>query len=282
MQVKNILITGATSGIGRETATAIAKTGNNIIFSARDKNKAQSTLNYLKSINNSIRIDYFIADLSSMQETRNFASDIKKSYSQIDVLINNAGLILGKRKITPDNYEYTFALDHLSPFLITGMLLDLLKNSPSARIITVSSAAHMIGRIHFNDIMLTKKYSSFKAYSQAKLANVLFTYELSRRLQGQKITSNALHPGTVASNFGNDLTIGYKYMIKLSKPFMIRPEKGAATSVHLALSPEVEGVSGKYFVKKKSVKSSPLSYDLNIAERLWALSEELTDFKYAI
>ncbi len=282
MQRKNVLITGATSGIGRATTLELAKMNANIIFVARNENKAKDLLTEIKSLNMAIRAEYLIADLSSLNETRNLALAVMKKYKQLDVLINNAGLIIGQRKITIDNFEYTFALDHLSPFLLTGMLLELLQKSTSARIINVSSAAHVIGRIHFDDLMLTEGYSSFKAYGQAKLANILFTYELSRRLKDKNITTNTLHPGTVATNFGSDLTGFSGFMMKFIRPLLIGAEKGAQTSVYLASSNEVEGISGKYFIKKKPVKSSPLSYNKEIAQRLWVESEKLTGFQYSV
>ena len=280
MNGKYVLITGATSGIGKETAKGLALMDANLILVARNEEKAKKTVTELKKINSSIEIDYFLADLSSMEQTRTFAENVKKKYQKLDVLINNAGLVIGERKTTAEGYEYTFALDHLSPFLLTGLLLDLLKKGTHSRIITVSSQAHKMGKIEFGDLMLQESYSPFKAYSQAKLANALFGYELARRLNGLNITSNTLHPGTVNSNFGSDLSGFFRVLIYLFKPFMISPKKGAETSVYLASSHDVEGITGKYFIKKKPAQTSRLSYNIETARRLWEESEKLTGFRY--
>jgi NAD(P)-dependent dehydrogenase (short-subunit alcohol dehydrogenase family) len=192
------------------------------------------------------------------------------------VLINNAGTIVGDRRLTVDGYEYTFALDHLSPFLLTDLLLGKLKATAPSRVITVSSAAHFYGTMHFDDLMLKKGYRPFKAYGQAKLANVLFTYELAKRLDGSGITANCLHPGTVRTHFGDELGKAGRLAIVVVRPFEISPRRGARTSIYLASSPEVEGVTGKYFVSRRPRRSSGESYNLEEARRLWDVSVRLT------
>ncbi len=183
---------------------------------------------------------------------------------------------MSERKLTIDGYEYTIALDHLSPFLLTDLLLDKLRSSAPSRIVTVSSSAHNMGRIDLDDIMLEKNWKPFRAYSQAKLANVLFTYELARRLQGTTVTANCLHPGVVRSGFGQDSKGVFNAGMALMRPFMISGEKGARTSIYLASSPQVENLTGKYFVKEKEKMSSSRSRDEESAKRLWELSEKLT------
>ncbi len=277
---KTILITGATSGIGKATAKGLAELGASLIIAGRDRERCEKTIEEIRSVNPGIEISYFLADLSSLKEIRELAEEVKKNYNKLDVLINNAGSIFDGRKTSADGYEYTFAFDHLSPFLLTGLLLDLLKKGAPSRIITVSSSAHRSGKIAFDDLMLEQSYSSFRAYSQAKIANVLFTYELARRLEGKDITSNALHPGVVNTHFGNEFKGVLKALMKLMRPFFISPEKGAETSIYLASSQEVQGMTGRYFMKKKPVKSAPLTYDLKTAEKLWKVSEELTGYSY--
>jgi NAD(P)-dependent dehydrogenase (short-subunit alcohol dehydrogenase family) len=215
-------------------------------------------------------------DLSSMADVRGLASDIKNKHTKLDVLINNVGIIMGERKLTVDEYEYTFALDHLAPFLLTNLLLEEHMLTAPSRIVTVSSGAHATGHMHFDDLMMEKGWTPFKSYSQAKLANVLFTYELARRLNGTGITANCLHPGGVRSNFGSNLGRAYRVGMALFRPFMISPEKGARTSIYLASSPDVENVTGKYFAKCQPKRSSKESYDLEEAKRLWEISEKLT------
>ena len=280
--IKNILITGATSGIGKASAFAIAKTNAKLILVSKDESKLQKLINDIKANAPDADLDYFVCDLSSQNEIRALADKIKSKYSRLDVLLNNAGLIINDRKTTVDSYQYTFALDHLAYFLLTNLLMDLLKKSAPSRIINTSSEAHRTGHINFDDIMLEKNYSAFKSYGQAKLANILFTYELDRKLKGTGITVNCLHPGSVSTQFGNDLKGFFKVILSLAKPFLISTEKGAVTSVYLATSADVDGVSGKYFKNKKPVKSKAESYNTEIAAKLWNLSEKLTNCKFNV
>ena len=206
-----------------------------------------------------------------------FADEFKRTHDKLHVLVNNAGVVLQKRSVTVDGIESTFALDHLGYFLLTHLLLDVLKASAPARIVNLSSEAERAGRIDFDDIQFEKrKYSAFGAYCQAKLANVMFTYDLAKRLEGTGVTVNAVHPGPVATNFGSGSTGFFNLAMKIFKKFALTPEQGARTSIYLASSPEVEGITGKYWAKKKPIQSKPESYDENVRRRLWDLSERMT------
>jgi retinol dehydrogenase-14 len=275
-----VLITGATSGIGKETARALVEKGFQVILVSRNEAKLKKTSVELEKSSKNTSIDTILCDLSSQESIRQLSDTIHTKYDRIDVLINNAGLIIAPRRTTVDGLEYTFALNHLGYFLLTGLLLDLLKAGKSARIVNVSSRAHQRGHIYFEDLMLEKNYTAMKAYSQSKLANVLFTYELAGRLEGTGITVNCLHPGVVRSNFGMELPGLMKTAMLIARPFFLSPSQGAQTSIYLASSSGVADITGKYFVKKQEVSSSPESYDEDIARRLWEVSEELTHFKY--
>jgi NAD(P)-dependent dehydrogenase (short-subunit alcohol dehydrogenase family) len=194
----------------------------------------------------------------------------------LDVLVNNAGGIFSPRRESEDGIEYTFALNHLAYFLLTNLLLDLLKSGGRSRVVNVSSDAHTAGHIDFDDLVGMKRYFAQRAYAQSKLANVLFTYELARRIEGDGVTVNAVHPGVVRTNFGSTASTSFRLVVKMVGPFMRSPEKGAETVIYLASSKDVEGVTGKYFYDKKEIRSIRESYDLNVAKRLWETSEELT------
>ena len=275
-----VLITGTTSGIGKETARALVEKGFQVILVSRNEAKLKKTSVELEKSSKNTSIDTILCDLSSQESIRQLSDTIHTKYDRIDVLINNAGLIIAPRRTTVDGLEYTFALNHLGYFLLTGLLLDLLKAGKSARIVNVSSRAHQRGHIYFEDLMLEKNYTAMKAYSQSKLANVLFTYELAGRLEGTGITVNCLHPGVVRSNFGMELPGLMKTAMLIARPFFLSPSQGAQTSIYLASSSGVADITGKYFVKKQEVSSSPESYDEEIARRLWEVSEKLTHFKY--
>lgn len=279
MQRRTVLITGATSGIGKATALGLADMGATIILVGRNNEKLKATRDEMAQQTGNETLETMRCDLSSMKEVRQLAEEFNKSHDRLDVLVNNAGGIMSERKLTVDGYEYTFALDHLSPFLLTDLLLDKLRSTAPSRIVTVSSVASSLGRIDLDDIMLEKNWKPFRAYGQAKLANVLFTYELARKLQGTGVTANCLHPGAVRSGFGMDSKGAFKAMNYALRPFMISAKKGARTSIYLASSPEVESVTGKYFVREKEKRSSTRSYDEVSAKQLWELSEKLTGLK---
>ncbi|MDD5569933.1 MAG: SDR family oxidoreductase [Bacteroidales bacterium] len=279
MKDRIILITGATSGIGRATAMALAKMQATIVLVARDKNKAIKTVEEIKSESKNPNVEYLICDLSSLASVRQLAAEFKSKYNRLDVLINNAGMILSTKEKTIDGFEKTFAVCHLAHFLLTGLLLDVIKSSKSSRIINVSSVAHILGHMDFDDLMLEKKYTSTKSYGQAKLANILFTKKLAEKLKGTGVTVNSVHPGGVNTNFNRDLKGFYKFAWSSLKYFLLSPEKGAETSIYLASSTEVESVTGEYFIKKKVRKSSAESCNPEIAEKLWEISEKLVEFK---
>tara|TARA_Y100001936_G_scaffold51228_1_gene49809 strand:+ start:2128 stop:2979 length:852 start_codon:yes stop_codon:yes gene_type:complete len=273
---KNILITGATSGIGRESALALAKMGANITFIARNKLKAENLLTEINKISNG-KNSFIIADLSSQKDIK-IASDsyIDKNIS-LDILLNNAGLINFKRKETIDGFEETFAINHLAYFSLTNLLLDKIKESNSARIVNVSSAAHQfVKRMNFDDIQSEKSYRPFKVYGYTKLANILFTKKLSSILENTKVTVNCVHPGVVGTSFGqNNSNNLNKVLSFIARPFMITSEKGAETSIYLCSSPDVSNISGQYFYNCKVTKTSKWAQSKEDADRLWELSKEM-------
>ncbi len=277
---KVCLITGATAGIGKATAKGIAAKGYHVAFTARSQQKAEDTMREIKQSVPDASLDYFICDLSSQQSVRQLADSFLETYDRLDVLINNAGVFYSELVLTEDNIEMQFAVNHLAPFLLTNLLLDLLKKSAPSRIVNVSSDSHYRGNIHFDNLYFSENYKGRKAYPQSKLANVLFTYELDRMLEDSGVAVNALHPGTVNTAIGNSnsnfiINLGW-HLIRL---FAISEEKGAETSVYLAASDEMKNVSGKYFEKCMPKKSSKASYDKEAALRLWKLSEQLTGLK---
>ncbi len=277
MNGKVILITGATNGIGRVAARELAAMGATVVVVGRDAARAEATLHEIKQATGSSAVDSILADLSSMAEVRRLAEEFKSRYKRLDVLVNNAGAVFARRQETVDGYELTFALNHLAYFLLTNLLLDTLNTSAPARIVNVSSDAHTGGKMNFDDLHSQRSYGQmgFTPYSQSKLANVLFTYELARRLQGTGVTANVLHPGFVASGFGRNNKGIMDLIMRVVHRFAISSEEGAETIIYLASSPEVEGVSGKYYYQSKALKSSLASYDEVAARRLWAMSEQM-------
>jgi retinol dehydrogenase 14 len=275
MKDRTILITGATSGIGRAVATELARQDATVVFTYRDKVKGEETLDEIRQVTGNCRVHILEVDLASLASVRRLADNYRKQFDRLDVLINNAGGYFGYRNSTEDGFERTFGVNHLSHFLLTNLLKEMLISS-KARIINVSSNAQFPGHINFDDLMLENKFSGFRAYSQAKLANIIFTYELDRRWEGTGISTNAVHPGAVRSNFGNEARPVFKYLIKIGKPILKSPEKGAETIVYLATSPEVEGIAGKFFASLKQQRSNAESYNKEVWTRLWEVSEELT------
>lgn len=278
MQGKVCLITGATSGIGLESARALAAQGATVVLSGRDPGRGDAALAEVRRTVPEAKLDLMLADLTSLTSVRKLAGDFKAKYSRLDVLLNNAGLIIDRRKVTADGFEATFATNHLSHFLLTHLLLDLLTSSGASRVVNVASDAHRVGSLDFLDDLQAERgsYSGMKVYGNSKLANILFTRGLQRRLEGTKITTNSLHPGVVRTGFGLNSEGIFKHLVKLAAPFMLSAEGGARTSVYLASSPEVEGVSGKYFAKSRVAKESKAARDAAAAERLWQKSAEMT------
>jgi NAD(P)-dependent dehydrogenase (short-subunit alcohol dehydrogenase family) len=270
------LITGATSGIGEVTAQELARLGYRVVITARDQAKLESAIARIRSNSGSQVVTGLVADLSSQDQVRSLASKFIDQYDRLDVLINNAGAVYLRRTESVDGIEMTLAGNHLAPFLLTNLLLDLLKHSSPARIINVSSRAHEGQVIDFDDLQYRKNYQFMRAYGKSKLANLLFTYELDRRLPGSEVTVNALHPGFVATNIGGNNGWLVRLFMPLIRLWAISPQEGAETSVYLASSSEVAGVSGKYFYQKHPVLSSAFSRDEDAARRLWDASVELT------
>lgn len=268
MQGKICLVTGANSGIGKATAMGLAQRGATVVMVGRDREKGEAVQREIKTKSGNEAVDLLLADLSSQESVRQLVENFLQRYTQLHVLINNAGMTSLRRRETVDGLERTFAVNQLAPFLLTNVLLDVIKASALSRIINVSSGAHEAGHINMDDLQSEKKY--MRAYGQSKLALVLFTYELARRMQGTGVTANCLHPGFVATNFGQNGTgpIGRGVMNVISR-FGISPEEGAKTSIFLATSPEVKGVTGKYFVKSIPKRSAPISYDVTLQRQLW-------------
>jgi NAD(P)-dependent dehydrogenase (short-subunit alcohol dehydrogenase family) len=279
---KICLVTGATLGIGKETALGLAKQGATVIMVGRDASRTREAAEWVKQGSGNDKVDTMLADLSLQAEVRKLAAAFKAKYDQLHVLVNNAGAIFEKREVTAEGFERTWALNHLAYFLLTHELLDLLKASAPARIVNVSSDAHRGMELRFDNLQGEKRYSYMFAYGQSKLANVMFTYALTRRLQGTGVTANCLHPGVVATGFGKNTPGVFKILVTLAKPFLLTPEKGAATSIYLASSPEAANISGKYFEKGRAVPSDRPSYDEAVQERLWEVSLQQTGLKEVI
>lgn len=271
------LITGANSGIGRITALELAKKGFDIIMLCRNLEKSRPVRDEIKQVSQTKKVDLLQCDIADFASVRQAAREVIDRYDHLDVLVNNAGLFIEKEQFSPQGIELTFATNHLGPFLLTNLLLDLLRRGENARIVTVSSVAHRFnGGFKLDELSKPKSYSGWGAYGASKLANILFSKELAERLLDDGITSNSLHPGGVNTNFGSDISSMTGLLFKALKPFFITPEEGAETSVYLASSPEVEQVTGLYFAKKKpATPGSDARSDYN-AKRLWAISEELT------
>jgi NAD(P)-dependent dehydrogenase (short-subunit alcohol dehydrogenase family) len=295
MAGKTCLVTGATAGIGEVTARELARRGATVVIVGRSRERCEATAEAIRRATGNAAVEFFVGDLSAQADVRRVAQEFLARHQRLDVLINNAGALFARRQESADGIEMTFALNHLAYFLLTNLLLDVLKASAPARVVNVSSRAHEgVRALDFDDLQVRSGYGGsefgsllytlfvpvahpgFRQYSRTKLANLLFTYELARRLQGAGVTANALHPGFVASRFmeGNG-ALGW-FLRRWASLFSISAEEGARTTIYLATSPEVEGVSGQYFVRQKAVPSSPASRDEAAARRLWQISEELT------
>lgn len=276
MTGKTILITGGTGGIGRAAAVGLASMGARVGITGRDRTRAGLAAAAIARESSNPAVDVFVADMSSQDEVRRLAGEVLSAYPRLDVLLNNVGGFWAHRHVTADGLERTFALNHLAPFLLTSLLLERLAASAPARVVTVSSGAQGMGKIDFDDLMGGRKYSGQRAYSQSKLANVMFTYELARRLEGTGVTATALHPGVTRTAFGaEDSARVMVPIIAALRPFMRSPEGGADTAIYLASSPEAEGATGRYFAKRKARKSHRSSYDTTTTARLWQVSADL-------
>ncbi len=275
MAGRTVLITGATSGIGRATALGLAAMGAHVAITGRHRGRAEDAAREIGAAGGR-QVDVFVADLSSQAEVRRLACEVLEGLSRIDVLVNNVGGYWNTRHVTADGLERTFALNHLAPFLLTSLLLDRLERSGPARVVNVSSHAHATGRIDFDDLQGERSYSGGRAYSQSKLANVLFTYQLARRLRRSAVTANVLHPGVVRTSFGaEDPARIQRLLVPFLRPVMKSPAQGAATSIQLASAPGLEQVSGRYFANRRPTRSAARSNDPAVAEQLWEASAEL-------
>ncbi len=278
LQGKICMVTGANSGIGKATALELTQMGATVVMVCRDRARGEEARSEITTKSRNNAVDLLQADLSSQQSIRQLVEHFKQRYTHLHVLINNAGAAFTGRRETVDGLEMTFAVNYLAPFLLTHLLLDVLKASAPARIVNVSSASHKSGYIQMDDLQGEKHNRSMRAYPQSKLAIVLFTYELARRLQGTGVTANCLDPGFVATNIGQTgASLPVRLLIKLIGSFGTSPEKGAKTSIYLASSPEVEGVTGNYFVKSLPKRSASISYDESLQRQLWEQSAKLVN-----
>ncbi|HYB04746.1 MAG TPA: SDR family oxidoreductase [Nitrososphaerales archaeon] len=271
---KTSMVTGANSGIGEEVALALATMGATVVMVCRDATKGEAARNEIITRSRNKMVELMVADLSSLASVRVLAQKFLEVHDKLHILVNNAGVIMGGRVVTPDHLETTFEVNYLSHYLLTMVLLDVLKGSAPSRIVNVTSGAHYNGKMDFDDLQEEKAYGAMKSYCQSKLAQVLFTHELAKKLEGTGVTVNAVHPGAVRTRWGDEagaLGIG----IRIARPFMLSPEKGAQTPIYVATSPEVEGITGKYWEKKKEKEPSKESNDENEARLLWAVSAKL-------
>ncbi|MHB2025941.1 MAG: SDR family oxidoreductase [Elusimicrobiota bacterium] len=266
------LVTGANSGIGFCTALELSRRGAAVVLGCRDKERGETARDEIRRLSGNSKVDVLLMDLADLASVRAAAAEFRERHGRLHVLINNAGLLRRKRQTTPDGLEATFQSNHLGHFLLTNLLLDVLKECVPARVVTVSSKAHKRGAMRWDDLQLERSYNLMTAYSQSKLANILFTYELARKLEGSGVTANCLHPGVIASGIFRDLPGFIKGPLGL---VLTSPEKGAEPSLRLACAPELEAVSGKYFDRMKEADSSPESHDADAAARLWQISAKL-------
>jgi retinol dehydrogenase-12 len=268
------VVTGATSGIGQATAAALARRGAQLILVSRDRGRGEAAVAKLAVAGGPApRLE--VADLASMAQVRALAGRLA-ALERIDVLVNNAGLMAGQRRVTADGHDEVFAVNHLAPFLLTSLLLGKLAASGPARVVTVASGAHTAARLDLDDLQLERGWESWRAYANSKLANILFTRELARRLAGAAVTANCAHPGLVRTRFGRETRQPMRTAVTLARPFMLSPQRGARTVVYLATSPAVVAATGGYYVKSERREPSPAARDAVTAHRLWQLSEELT------
>ncbi|MWV44354.1 SDR family NAD(P)-dependent oxidoreductase [Paenibacillus sp. HJL G12] len=272
---KMMIVTGANSGMGLASTVALAKTGAEVVMVCRNEQRGQAALVEAIRQSGSDKIQLMLCDLGSLTSIREFAKAFTERYDRLDVLLNNAGVVMIKRQETSDGFEMDLGVNHLGHFLLTHLLLDVLLASPQGRVVSVASGAYKAGKIHFDDPFLKRGFNPAKAYAQSKLANILFTKELASRLEGTHVTANCVHPGAVGTQIGVNRDTGFgKTVLAMLKPFFLTPEKGAETAVYLATAPELEKVSGQYFYKKNPQKLSTKADSTEDAKRLWEWSCE--------
>jgi NAD(P)-dependent dehydrogenase (short-subunit alcohol dehydrogenase family) len=278
MEGKVVVVTGANSGIGKVTARELARLGAQVVLAARDEGRGLAARDEVRRVTGNDGVELVLGDFARLGDVRSMAEQILTRWHRLDVLVNNAGLVLGERRLTADGFEATFQINHLAPFLLTHLLLPRLRSSAPARIVNVASEAHRFGGpLEFDDLQAERGYIGLRVYGRSKLANVLFTGELARRLAGSGVTANCLHPGVIRSGFAADGDTGVVFSLAMAvaRPFMLSPEKGARTSIYLASSPEVETVTGQYFHRCRPCRAAPFADDEAAARRLWAVSETL-------
>lgn len=275
MDGKTVIVTGANSGMGLATTIELAKLGAKVIMACRSEERGRQALEQARAASGSPAIELMLCDLGSLASIRTFAQAYKEQYGRLDVLVNNAGVVSLTRATTKDGFESMIGVNHLGHFLLTHELLDLLEAAPQGRIVNVSSGAHKVGHIHFNDPFLTKGYNVAKGYAQSKLANILFTKELAKRLAGTRVTVNSVHPGAVGTNIGVDRTTGFgKSVLRMLKPFFRTPLKGADTAIYLASSEEVGTSTGLYYIDRKPAQISKRAADSELAAKFWTWSQQ--------
>ena len=280
MQGKICLITGGTNGIGKRTAQVLAGMGATVVIAGRNATKTTQVVKEIRANSGNPNVDSLLGDLSSQREVRHLADEFKRKYQHLHVLLNNAGGFFMRRQLSGDGIEMTFALNHLASFLLTDLLLDTIKASAPARIINVSSGAHTSGKIEFDNLQGEREYGP-RAYDNSKLANILFTMELARRLEGTGVTVNALHPGFVATGFAKNNGKVIAALVSIITPLVARsPAKGAQTSIYLASSPSVEGITGKYFYDSRETSPAPQASDTLVARKLWEVSAEMVQLPH--
>ena len=276
MNNKICLVTGATAGIGRATAQGLAQAGATVIIVGRNPDKSAAAAAHIGQASGNPAVHALTADLSVQADVRRLAQTVGDRYPRLDVLVNNAGGAFWRRRLSADGIELTWALDYLNVYLLTRLLLPSLQASPAGRVVTVSSGGHHAATLDFDDLQFRRSYFIFRAYARAKYAEIMFTYELARRLAGTRVTANVLHPGVVATNIWGLSPVLMRLFRPLIYRFALTPEGGAQTSLYLATSPEVEGITGQYFSDQRPARSAPGTYDEAAARRLWDLSAQLT------
>ncbi|MHA1908020.1 MAG: SDR family oxidoreductase [Candidatus Thorarchaeota archaeon] len=276
MDGKVCIVTGASSGIGRETALGLAQQGGHVVMLVRDEERGNAAKEYIMEKSCSQSVDMMLCDLSSMKQVRQFSTQYKEKYNRLHVLINNAGAVISKREQTAEGFEKTFAVNYLAPVLLTQELLPLLKSSSPSRVINLTSGLHGRAKVNLDNLQSEGKYKGMNVYGSAKLMVVLFTYKMARELEGTGVACNVVSPGFVATNLGRSSGSRMNsIMFGMMKPFQLSPTEGAETSLYAATSPEIEGITGKHFAKSKEKESSEVTYDVDLQDKLWEITEKL-------